>query len=372
MKDRTASSRDIRNRIRPGTPIFWPFLAAVLAMSGWSHHARSANELELALGALERLDYNGAATVLRHLVDAGDPRAQAALGTLIESGTIVSDYPVPALELLRKAANQGLPEAALELGNRNYLGEEIPRDVKRAVAWWRVAATNGSAAGAFNLGLASAKGSGFPVDREAATQWFGRAAAAGSVQARFALGAIQFESAESEVELAAAFASFEAAAAAGLPIAEYNLGAMYEQGIGCEPDLTKARSWYRRAAATVDAARDSFQRLGGPSSIEDASPQTGIYTTEWVLNQSADSYTLQVATGISETAIRKVLEHHDPISARAYLRVVRDERVRYLALVGSFRSYAEAAAHLAALEPALRVHKPWVRRFESIQNLVVD
>ncbi len=373
MKDPTASNHGNHSQTQIARPGFLTVSVMALSVFGWSILAHSADELELALGALKRLDYDGAATVLGHLADAGDPRAQAALATLIESGTIAPDYPVPALELLRKAAHQGLPEAALELGNRNYLGDGIIRDISRAIDWWRVAAEQGSAGAAFNLGVAYAKGAGTAIDLQTANQWFARAAHAGSQRARFALSVIQLESAKSDVALSAALASFESAATAGLPIAQYNLGSMYERGIGCETDLEKAIFWYRRAAAAnIGAAQASLQRLTKLSGAEAVTPRIGIYTAQWVLSQHANNHTLQVATGSSETAIIKILERYGTNSDRAYVKVVHDEEVRYLALIGSFPSYLEAAAHLDTLEPNLRVNEPWVRRFESIQRLVRD
>ena len=164
MKDLTASLSTTRKRRWRRAARRCSLLILGTALRGFAHLASANQDRELALGALQRLDYNGAAAILSHLADAGDPHAQAALSTLIESKMIEPDYPLPPVELLRKAADQGLPQAARELGNRNHLGRELVRDLEQAVDWWRIAAENGSIAAAFNLGLAYAKGTGTPTD----------------------------------------------------------------------------------------------------------------------------------------------------------------------------------------------------------------
>lgn len=372
MKDPTASSRCQPSRSRQRTPCRWVAIVS-LSLTVLALSAHAADELDSALGALQRLDYEGAARILAYLADTGDPRAQAALGTLIDSGAVAPDYPLPALELLQQAANQGLPEAALELGNRNYLGDGVPRDLGRAVEWWRIAAEKSSAAAAYNLGLAHAKGSGTPIDLAQAQTWFGRAAEQGSTAARFALALVQLEAAGTQSDLTAACENFKQAAAAGLAIAQYNLGSLYERGIGCGADLELAVSWYQKAAAAdVVPARDALQRLGRSPGAQVIPAATSINAAPWVLAQNDNFYTLQVATGASERAIVKILEDYDEKFERAYFKVRHDDGFRFLALVGSFASYIDARAHLDALAPKLRLNKPWVRRFGAIQKLAFD
>jgi len=369
MKDPIASSQCSRNRSPNNGSNGWPTIVVALSLFGWSLQGSYAGEFDSALGALQQLDYPSAAAILTYLADAGDPRAQAALATLIESGTEVADYPIPALELLRKAANQGLPDAALELGNRNYLGDGIPRDLAKSVDWWRVAAEQGSTPAAFNLGLAYAKGSGTTVDTDSAKRWFKQAASNGFVQARFALAVVQLESGQ----LREACANFKEAAAADLPGAQYNLGSMLERGIGCELDLQQAVLWYRRAAgANVAIAKDALQRLDELPSRNLIDPANGIYASQWVLSQKANHFTLQVATGGSESAILKILRRYGDALDRAYFKLNQNGKVRYLALVGSFPSRLEANTYLDKLDPELKANNPWVRRFESIQGLAND
>lgn len=336
-----------------------------LAMLGFARLAHANQDRDLALGALQRLDYNGAAAILSYLADIGDPQAQAALGTLLETGTIETDYPLPPIELLRKAANKGVHQAALELGNRNYLGTGLTRDLEQAVEWWSVAAEHGSTPAAFNLGLAYAKGTGTNVDLEKAQLWFSRAADNGSLQARFALGVLQLDSAD----FATAFTNFEQAAMAGLASAQFNLASMYERGIGIESNLEQAAKWYSRAAAAdLDEATDAlvrFKEIGAP----ELEPPSDIVSSAWVLSQNADHYTLQVATGGNKPATLKILERYSSKVVRAYFPVDGADNPRYLALVGSFPSYFDAISFLNSLVPELRANNPWIRRFGSIQAL---
>ncbi len=365
MKDQTAllritNRRALRRAVDHSTK--W---AIGVALLGLSLFANANQNRELALGALQRLDYDGAAAILTYLADDGDPHAQAALGTLMESGRVATEYPLPPIELLRQAANQGLPQAALELGNRNYLGHGSDQDLEQAVEWWRIAAETGSIPAAFNLGLAYAKGGGVAVDLEHAKHWFNRAADSGSQDARFALGVLQFNA----EEFGNAFESFELAASAGLARAQFNLASMYEHGVGIDRDPKLALHWYRKAAAAnVDGA---LFRLKDFQDTEDELAGR-IHDSTWVLSQSPDHYTLQVATGVSESAILKILERYNSKIIRASYYINETNNARYIALVGSFPSYLEAIAFLNSLAPELRVDNPWIRRFGSVQALAGD
>lgn len=368
MKDQTALHHKTTRQARHGAAHRCTVFVFGVALLGFSQLADANQDRELALGALQRLDYDGAAAILTYLADEGDPRGQAALGTLLESGRVATDYPLPPIELLRKAANQGVPQAALELGNRNYLGRASAQDLGQAVQWWRIAAENGSIPADFNLGLAYAKGSGAVADLEKAEQWFTGAADSGSLHARFALGVLQLDAAEFDT----AFANFELAANAGLASAQFNLASMYEQGIGVERDPEQAIHWYRQAArADVDGASAALARLGGIREPENELTNS-INDSAWVLSQSADHYTLQVATGGSDSAILKILERYTAKIVRANYYVNETDNPRYLALVGSFPSYLDAIAFLNSLKPELRVYNPWIRRFGSIQALAGD
>ena len=328
-----------------------------------TRHAGALEEHDSALGALQRLDYQGAAEILRYLADNGDPSAQAALAVLIESGEVELDYPLPPRSLIRAAAEQGLPQAALELGNRNYLGKDQVRNFEQAINWWRIAAENGSPAAAFNLGLAYAKGTGTTSDPKKAGHWFIRAADSGSLEAQFALGVLHLNSAE----FAPAFSNFERAATGGLSRAQFNLALMYESGVGCERNLDQAIMWFKRAAAAdLEAASDALRRLDSrpDKKIE---PVSGNCTSAWAFSQNPEHFTVQVAMGTNASATIKLLERYgDNVVKGCYPAILNGKRC-YFALVGSHPSYSAAISFLDSIESKLRVYSPWVRSFKSIQ-----
>lgn len=326
-----------------------------------------ASELDSALGALERLDYAGAANILTVLAEAGDPRAQAALATLMESGRFATDYPETPLALLHKAAGQGVPEAALELGNRYYLGDGVTPDAAESMRWWRRAAEAGSNRAAYNLGVATLRGNGVQADPEAAESWFRLAAEDDIAAAWFAIGVLELRDAPDSVRYRSACSDFERAAAAGMAVAQYNLGIMYEHGIACPTDVTRAASWYSRAAdAGFERAKSALQRLP-----DNAAGDT-ILDSDWVLRQDGSHYTLQVANGGDKSAIVAILGQFELSAARAFFRVPGTGDTRYLALIGSFSSYLDALNYLNNLPPALTGTKPWIRRFRSVQALMTQ
>ena len=319
-------------------------------------------DLDSALGALERLAYDDAAAILKHLAQAGDAKAQAALATLMESGLTTQDYPATPLELLHKAAAQNVSEAALELGNRYYLGEGVPRDAAQSAAWWQRAATHGSARAAYNLGLASLGGNGATPD--SARTWLQQAADGGIAAAWFALGVLDLREPPDSPAYRAACVSFLHAANGGDARAQANLGAMYERGIACQSDNAAALDWYRRAATNdVPGAAAHVARL---ESLTSAQP---IHDDTWVLGQDPAHYTVQIANGTNENAIVKILEHHDHNIERARFRLSASEPPRYVAIIGVFNSYLDALNYLNELPATLTGTKPWIRRFGSLQAL---
>jgi TPR repeat protein len=364
MKDPAVSSPNNPNR-SPRAALIFGILIALSFGCCWGAYANASNSLESALGALQQLDYDAAAKILNHLAASGDVRAKAALSTLIEAGILLETYPTPAIDLLRDAAESGLPEAALELGNRYYLGtDEVQQNDAEAVRWWTRAAERDSVPAAFNIGLAFAQDHGQKIDLDGAKRWFSRAAQGGSPEAQFALGVLSVEA----HDYPAAFTHFKTAAGAGSAFAAYNLGAMYEQGLGTHTNLAKATEWYQRAAATnLQVARDALQRFNAPLKHESKGTSPHIHGSDWVREQAADRFVVQVATGISERGTIDILGRYADDIDRAYFKISLGGHVRFLALVGSFDTYLDAIAYLNTFEPELRTNKPWVRRFGTVQ-----
>jgi TPR repeat protein len=365
MKDPTALLNAKTNHKYPSSARVLGWVFAFLVY-GVFHNALAETSRDAAIGALQRLDYDGAAAILRRLADDGDARAQAALSSLIESGQLSENSTVPAIELLRKAAEQGLGLAALELGNRFHLGTGVPQDQTRATKWWTVAAEKGTSRAAFNLGLTYSQSLYAPVNLDRAKKWFRVAADRGLKEAEFALGVLEFN----DESFALAYGHFESAAESGLAIAQYNLATMLERGLGHPADIDEALRWYQLAATLkLEEAIESLTRLGVPASGQNEAVQIALLAVDWVLSQPGSNFTLQVAIDHSKQAAINILERYDASVERAYVSLrTPATQAQYIALVGSFTSYLEAISFLNSLDDKLRANKPWIRRFTTVHT----
>jgi cell division septation protein DedD len=133
-------------------------------------------------------DYAAAMREWAPLAEAGDARAQLALGTLYESGR-----GVPAVDLgqavvwYRAAAAQGFPAGQNNLALLYSTGRGVPRNPVMAAELWHTAAAAGHPQAQFNLALAYERGFGVPRDYDAAARWYAEAGNRGVADAAFAL-----------------------------------------------------------------------------------------------------------------------------------------------------------------------------------------
>jgi len=103
-----------------------------------------ADSFSNGLAAYQRGDYVKAARELEPAAQSGDPRAQALLGFLYDSGLGRPQAYVSAAELYTRAAEQGYPEAQYLLGLLYDKGHGVPQDVVLAYMWLDLAAAGAS------------------------------------------------------------------------------------------------------------------------------------------------------------------------------------------------------------------------------------
>jgi TPR repeat protein len=98
---------------------------------------------------------------LRAQAEAGDPKAQTALGAAYLYGRGVTQNDVEAVKWLRKAAEQAQPLAQFDMGEiyRTGRGGVTPNDAE-AVKWWQKSAEQGNAFAQGNLAHAYYTGFG--------------------------------------------------------------------------------------------------------------------------------------------------------------------------------------------------------------------
>jgi uncharacterized protein len=174
---------------------------------------------EDAVAYFEDGKYEDARRIAEPMAKAGDARAMAMMGALLQKGLGVTADPKAASDWFRQAAEKNHPGAAFSLAMMELDGSLGKPDTVDAAKWLAIA-TNGNPDAQYNLGLVFAGRYGNEPDWPKAAEWFRKAA-------------------EQKV-----------------PEAEYNLGLLYLDGHGVEKDAVAAADWLSRAAVKgmVEAA----------------------------------------------------------------------------------------------------------------------
>ena len=128
----------------------------------------AAADWDAGQAAFERGDIAAALETWRPLAEAGDARAQAAIGSLYIHGSGVAVDYAEALRWTRRAAEQGDVTGQFNMGTIHAGGLGVERDYAEAAKWFALAAKQDDAASRFNLGVLHARGLGVPKDDEEA------------------------------------------------------------------------------------------------------------------------------------------------------------------------------------------------------------
>jgi len=138
--------------------------------------ASPADEAGTAEIAFQRADYAKALKLARPLAEAGDPRAEAIVGSAYYRGRGVAQNDTEAAKWFRLAADKGNAAARFTLGVMYGEGRGVPQDYAEAARWYRLAAEQGNALAQYNLGLWYSQGGG-SQDNVSAHMWLNLAAA---------------------------------------------------------------------------------------------------------------------------------------------------------------------------------------------------
>ena len=343
-------------------------------------------DYEAAKAAWLARSYGQALQLMMPLARQGDARAQATLALMYAKGLGVDRDPQESLAWYTRAAQAGLPQAQFDLGTKYFLGDGVPRAADKAMYWWRAAADGGLPEAQYDLALAYDRGTGVRRDPELARNGYLKAARQGYSPAQYALGVLYAGGHGITPDLHQALAWFESAAAHDIAPAQYNLGLMYELGRGTQQDVGRAIRWYRRAAdlglARASERLASFgftepRTVSRPPLEPTPAPASGsgdnsprpIHQRPWILRQDPRAFTLQLASGVDEAAIRSLLESLSSLGETAYFKQSSQSgRTRYIALLGVFDTHERASRVLQRLPPSLQQARPWVRRFDKIQR----
>src|ERR1700722_327070 len=107
--------------------------AALLALAAIGPAA--AGTVRNGMAAVGRDDYVTAARTFGPLAEAGDARAQAALGYMFATGRGVPQSYIEAAGWYRRASEQGNPTAQYMLGLMYDKGQGVPQDYVEAYKW---------------------------------------------------------------------------------------------------------------------------------------------------------------------------------------------------------------------------------------------
>jgi hypothetical protein len=141
-------------------------------------HADAQPSQSQGLRAWRRGDYVPAMNVLRPFADAGDPRAQNAIGEMLLAGKAGAPRnEAEAIAWFRKAAFQGFARAQVNLGFMLERNDGIAAKAakKEAAHWYHRAAVQGFAPGQHHLARLYATGDGLSRDLAQAVFWYTKA-----------------------------------------------------------------------------------------------------------------------------------------------------------------------------------------------------
>lgn len=335
-------------------------------------------------------DYEKALSILKPLAEQGDSQAQVTLGLMYDFGHGVRKDATEAIEWYIKAAEQGIPVVQHDVGVKYFQGHGVEQNYLKAAYWWEQSANAGLADSQFNLGLLYYRGIGLEVDYQKASSLFISASEQDHPHAQYSLAVMYAFGQGLDKDYGQALQWFRKSASHDVAQAQFNLGVFYENGYGLKQDIATAKKWYTLAASRgLDEAKSKLADLEKtdekiiqhPDVSDLMRNQPGKITLtplhdkrikreDWVNQQPAGTYTLQLSSLLKEKDIVNFIQKNNLAADAAYIRVVIKGTIRYNALYGSYSTYEEAKKAISLLPGNLSKSKPWVRNFGILQNLI--
>ncbi len=143
-------------------------------------------DLKAGINAYYGGSYYDAYRLLKPLAEEGNARAQFRIGMMYSLGrgapknpSQAEDWIRKALPAIQKAAAAGEPWAQADLGSLYEDGLVVTKSEAEAARWYQRAAEQGYAGAQTNLGVMYANGTGVRRDRQEAVKWLRKAAAQG-------------------------------------------------------------------------------------------------------------------------------------------------------------------------------------------------
>ena len=343
-------------------------------------------------------DYELALKILKPLAEEGNSQAQITLGLMYDYGHGVEKSPAESIKWYLMAAEQGVPLVQHDIGVKYFQGQGVEQNYIEAAKWWEMSANAGIADSQFNLGLMYYRGIGIPKDYVKAAKLFDAAAEQGHGNAQYSLAVMYAFGQSKEKNYATALKWFNKAAEQNVAQAQFNLGVFYENGYGVQKDLNRAKEWYQLAAdqglqealeklrtlpakiKTTVAKNETAtavpeKKITNPAeseTINSSLPETtnNLNLSDWLRQQPADNYTIQLGSVVSENDIIKYINASKLDSKAGYIEVIVNGITRYTAIYGLYDTYQNAELAISELPVAIQQSKPWIRNTGILQGLL--
>lgn len=238
-------------------------------------------------------------------------------------------------------SDQGHADAQFYLATMYHEGKGVEQDYKQAVYWFRAASNQGHARAQFSLGNAYKHGRGVDKDDWLALTWWKRSA----------------------------LQSYEPA--------QYNYGIALLFGRGTPIDEKRALDWLSKAANSGYApAQRVMNQISGENTQDEVTAIRSYHSltvsSDWVRDRPARHFTIQMMAGPSESNIQNFWQRNKVSQPAAIFRFKHGQSTWHGLIVGDFDSPAQARRALKSMPAAMQAKRPWVRRFDSVQKMLVN
>lgn len=179
------------------------------------------------------------------VAEAGDPKAQFAIGKMYEEGDGTRKDMRQAVNWYMKAADQGFPNAQFQIGWMYANGIGLRQDYAQAARWYRIASTFSH-----------------------------------HTEAQYRLGELYYNGRGVEHDYATAIKYYKLAASKGFGAAQYILGSIYIEGWGVNRDLIVAYVWLTLAQANRDAVLAVNKRYDPAKKLKTLLPKMNRFQIE--------------------------------------------------------------------------------------------
>ncbi len=252
-----------------------------------------------------------------------------------------------AKELWLPLAYDGNPKAEANIGWMYQTGKGVDRDLKKAYEWYLKAAKQGHDIAQNNLGVMYENGWGVKQNMKRALYWYRESASIGYGYAQYNLGKTLLDGKGIETD------PKEAA---------YWLGLAATQGVDEAKGVLIDKSKWGNAAAEHQVASTKPQPK--------QQPVKEVLREEWILSQPPDSYTLQLISSKSEAIVTNYMATQSVPDPSAYYKSKVLGEEWYSVIYGVFPTFDAAQNYLSLLPKGVLKYKPWARRYSDVQQLI--